>query len=400
MQGKQVQRLLFLAVFLFLFVFVARLFSPFFSILLWAGLLYVITFPLYDRATRRLRERRAGRFYSKIIAAAFSTVSILAVIVPLIFLGSALLGQARDLLRSLSDFLARNPDFFNRLDDGGLAARLRDMSGGLIDLSQLDVASQIAAAVNSGAERALSLSATLIRDAASFVVSLAFMVFVLYFFYVDGKDLILTFINAIPIENAYTAAFLRKFRDVGRHLTRGYLLVALYQGVAAFLIFLFFRVKGPLPLAMMTCVASFVPMLGTTLVWGPVGVARIISGDTTAGIAILALSFVLVSGVDNLLRPLLMKERIKMHPLLIFISIMGGLRLFGLNGLILGPMMLMLFFTGVELFEQAYGSRKPVPDKPRKKRRAERDKAAAGSAPDKPPKESSPQIGPESEAGE
>ncbi|HSV57000.1 MAG TPA: AI-2E family transporter, partial [Magnetospirillaceae bacterium] len=173
-----------------------------------------------------------------------------------------------------------------------------------------------------------------------------------------GKDLILTFMNAIPIENAYTVAFLRRFRDVGRHLFRGYLLVALYQGTAAFLIFLVLGVDGPLPLGLLTAIASFVPMIGTTLVWGPVGVARIVAGDQNAGALILGLSFILVSGVDNLLRPLLMTERIKIHPLLIFFSILGGLRLFGLNGLILGPMMLMLFFTGVDLFEQAYGTRK------------------------------------------
>lgn len=361
-QGKQVQKLLFLAVFLFLFVFVARLFSPFFSILLWAGILYVITFPLYDRATRGRGRRPMGRILQKLVAAVFAIASVLAVVIPLIFLGSALLGQVRELLRSVTDFLEHNPDFFRILDDGGLALRLRDMSGGLIDLTNIDLMTQVAEAINKGADTFLSISATLLRDTATFVVSLSFMTFTLYFFYVDGKDLILTFINAIPIENAYTAAFLRKFRDVGRHLFRGYLLVALYQGVVAFLIFFFFGVKGPLPLALLIAIASFVPMVGTTLVWGPVGVSRIVSGDGTAGTAILILSFILVSGVDNLLRPLLMKERIKIHPLLIFFSIMGGLRLFGMNGLILGPMMLMLFFTGVDLFEQAYGTRKPDSD--------------------------------------
>ena len=357
MQGKQVQRLLFLAVFLFLFLFVARIFSPFFSILLWAGLLYVITFPFYDRVTRTLPDKPIGRFLRKLLASAFALGSVLVVVIPLVFLGSTLLGQARDLIRSLSEFLERNPDFFKTLDTGGLAIRLKETSGGLIDLTRFDLMAELSSAVNQGADTFLSFSATLLRDTAGFLLSLAFLTFTLYFFYVDGKDLILTFINAIPIENSYTAAFLRKFRDVGRHLFRGFLLVALYQGTAAFLIFLLFGVKGPLPLGLLTAIASFVPMVGTTLVWGPVGVARIVSGDPTAGIALLVLSFILVSGVDNLLRPLLMTERIKIHPLLIFFSIMGGLQVFGMNGLILGPMMLMLFFTGVDLFEQAYGSR-------------------------------------------
>lgn len=359
MQGKQVQRLLFLAVFLFLFLFVARLFSPFFSILLWAGLLYVITFPLYDRVTRGLPDTPVGRSLQSLLAGVFALGSVMAVVIPLVFLGSTLLGQVRELISSINTFLDGNPEFFRTLDMGSLALRLRDNSGGLIDLTGVDFVAELSQAIGQGAEAFVSISAILLRDAAGFLVSLAFLIFTLYFFYVDGKDLILTFVNAIPIENTHTTAFLRRFGEVGKHLFRGYLLVALYQGTAAFLIFLFFGVKGPLPLGLLTAIASFVPMVGTTLVWGPVGVARIVAGDPSAGIAILITAFILVSCVDNLLRPLLLTERIKIHPLLIFFSIMGGLHLFGLNGLILGPMMLMLFFTGVDLFEQTYGTRHP-----------------------------------------
>ena len=357
MQGKQVQRLLFLALFLFLLIFVARLFSPFFSILLWAGLLYVIVFPLYERVTRAKSSKPMRSICRKLTAAAFSVFTVLLVVVPLVFLGSALVGQIRELVHAISSFLENHPDFFRSLDDGGLALRIRDMSGGLIDLTQIDLVRQLADTINAGASRFLSISATLLRDTVSFVVSLAFLVFTLFFFFVDGKDLILTFINVIPIEKSYTAAFLQVFRDVTRNLFRGYLLVALYQGTAAFLIFFCFGVKGPLPLGLFTAIASFIPMVGTTLVWGPVGIAQIVSGNVTGGIAMLILCFTLVSGVDNLLRPLLIKGGIKMHPLLLFFSIMGGLKLFGMNGLILGPMLLMLFFTGVELFNQAYGEK-------------------------------------------
>lgn len=362
MQGKQVQRFLFLAVFLFLFLFVARLFSPFFSMLLWAGLLYAITFQFYDRVTRGLPDTPVGRSLRSLLAGVFALGTVMAVVIPLLFLGSSLLGQARELINSINAFLDGNPEFFQTLDMGSLARRLRDNSGGIIDLTAVDFVAELSQAVSQGAEAFVSISASLLRDAAGFLISLAFLVFTLYFFYVDGKDLFLTFVNAIPIENTHTKAFLRRFGEVGRHLFRGYLLVALYQGIAAFLIYLVFGVKGPLPLGLLTAIASFIPMVGTTLVWGPVGVARIVAGDPTAGIAILISAFILVSCVDNLLRPLLLTERIKIHPLLIFFSIMGGLQLFGLNGLILGPMMLMLFFTGVDLFEQTYGTRNSGPE--------------------------------------
>lgn len=102
-------------------------------------------------------------------------------------------------------------------------------------------------------------------------------------------------------------------------------------------------------LSVLLMFASFIPLMGAALVWLPVGVAICASGAFVKGIIILVLSAVCISFLDNFLRPLFLKDRNQVHPLVIFFSILGGISFFGMNGLILGPLIVILFFTVLDL---------------------------------------------------
>ena len=182
------------------------------------------------------------------------------------------------------------------------------------------------------------------------------MVFTLFFLLLDGRHLIKVLISAIPIEKSYTAIFLRKFRDMGRHLVTGYVSVAAMQAVVMFTLCAIFKVKGGLVIAALTAIASFIPMVGTALVWLPVSAGKILAGDLTGGVLFFVCSAVIVWTLDNFIRPVLLHDRLKIHPLLIFFSILGGLQVFKFNGIVLGPIILILFFTSLELFEQSYST--------------------------------------------
>ncbi|MDP3176752.1 MAG: AI-2E family transporter, partial [Spirochaetaceae bacterium] len=158
-----------------------------------------------------------------------------------------------------------------------------------------------------------------------------------------------------------STTFLRKLRDTGRQLLLGYFLVSAFQAGMMFLLCLVFSIKGPLVIAFLTAVASFIPMLGTALVWLPISAGIALGGDTVQAIAFCALSAVFVATLDNFIRPVLLHERLKIHPLLIFFSILGGLQLFGFNGVVLGPLILILFFSAADLYDQVY-EREPEKD--------------------------------------
>jgi predicted PurR-regulated permease PerM len=126
--------------------------------------------------------------------------------------------------------------------------------------------------------------------------------------------------------------------------------VALVQAVLAYIIFTIFRVRGALVFAGLTLISVFIPMIGGGLVWLPLGITRIMNGRVAEGIVFLIVSGVFISMVDNFLRPMFLQNRIHLHPLIIFFAILGGMRVFGFNGFILGPVVVILFLTVLDLF--------------------------------------------------
>ncbi len=357
MDSKQVQRYIFLGVFLFLFGLTVVLFYPFLSMLLWAGILYVITLPLYDRIVGRFAVSKIGPLVRTVTAGTLSLLCLCLVVIPAVFIGVTVFIQLREFVQAAVRFLEENRHVFETIKGESFAAVILEQTGGLVDLRNIDIKTELTRLISGSSGRIFSFSQAAFRNVAGFGLSLAFLVFSLYFFYIDGAALIRTAVDMMPIDRRYTVAFLRRFRDTVRHLLRGYIAVAVYQGVAAFVIFSVFRQTSPLFLAVLVSLTSFIPMVGTAIVWGPVAIMRLVTGDIVGGIALGVACGFFISIMDNFLRPFLLHEKIKIHPLLIFFSILGGVRLAGFNGVIIGPIILILFFAAMELFEEAFGQR-------------------------------------------
>lgn len=354
-QGKT-KKYIFLIFFLALFLLVARLFYPFMTVILWSGLIYAFINPLFERFTRFLRRNQAPAkkrpFPEKIIAGCFAVLGVLVVVVPLSFLLIELVKQVVDLSGSAIQLVEKYPDIFSLSQTSPVGGFIYRVSGGAIDLSHIDVMQEVKNLLSSSSGKIISFSGTVIKNAASFAMTLAFMIFTLYFLLVDGKHLASLVVSAIPIERTYTKMFMQKFSQAGRQLILGYFLVAIYQAVVMFLLCLIFGLNSPLVLAVLTAIASFVPMVGTSLVWIPTALYIGLAGETGRAIAFFCLAAFFVSFSDNFIRPMVLGEKLKIHPLLIFFAIVGGLQIFGFNGLVLGPLIVIIFFAAVELYEQ------------------------------------------------
>jgi predicted PurR-regulated permease PerM len=356
MNGSRVRKLVFLGLFLGLFILVARLFYPFLTIILWSGLIYILLYKVYDRAAKRRDGQERREPARTLVAGGFALGAVVILVIPTIFLGRAVLREVGDIAKEVMRTIESNPEILDLSPESPIGGFIFRLSGGQVDLSNVNLVFEIKRFIAGRSGQLIGLSGTLLKDFAGLIITLAFMIFTLYFFFVDGEHLAKTFISAIPIENAYTKLFLRKLRDSGKQLLVGYFLVSLFQATMMFIICLVMGVKGPLVMAFLTALASFIPMVGTALVWIPVGASLALSGNVTGAVIYMALSAVLVALLDNFIRPLLLHERLKIHPLLIFFSILGGLKVFGFNGLVLGPLILMLFFSATELYNQAYDS--------------------------------------------
>jgi predicted PurR-regulated permease PerM len=345
-----VQTLVFAAILVVFFIMVCGLFAPFFTVLLWSVLLYILVSPLHHRLIRNLDfSKPAGSILKNFWAVLFALGTAVVILFPLTFVGSAFSRQIVELARFIREVFSERPEAMNHFFDR-IAILIHDLSQGQIRITGGEIERWIMELLNSSLQRLFSLSSRVARELGSFFVGMVMLVFTLFFLYVDGPYLSRLVLHAIPIRREYLKTLTGKFMDITRSLFFGYIMVALIQSVMAYIIFTIFSIKGALVLAMVTFICVFIPMIGGGLVWLPLGLIRVFSGDVLGGVIFLIVSGFFISLLDNLLRPMFLRDRIQLHPLIIFFAIMGGVSVYGFNGLILGPMIVILFLTVLDMF--------------------------------------------------
>jgi predicted PurR-regulated permease PerM len=345
-----VQPLVFAAILVLLLILVCRLFAPFFSVLLWSVLLYILANPLHHRLIRNLDfSKISGRVLKNLWAVIFALATAVVILFPLSFVASAFSRQILELTRYVREVFYERPEAMREFFVS-IAEFIGDISQGQIRITGPEIETRLLELLNSSLSELFSVSSRMARDLGSFLIGIVLMVFTLFFLYADGPYLSRLVLGSIPIRREYIRTITGKFINITRSLFFGYIMVALIQSVMAYIVFLIFSVKGALILAMLTFICVFIPMIGGGLVWLPLGLIRIISGDVGGGILFLIVSSFFISLLDNVLRPMFLKDRIQLHPLIIFFAILGGVITYGFNGLILGPMVVILFLTVLDLF--------------------------------------------------
>jgi Predicted permease len=357
-QRKQIQYISFIALLALMLILMGMVFLPYLSVLLWSAVCYILVSPLHSRILRHMNpKRKLYEIKRYFLAGAFSVGTVLIMAGIFFFIGFQLIGQGKHFLEAAQRFVEANPLFFQNTEVGTtIASLVKKISLGTVDISAIDLKSEMLTFLSSSSENVVTLSRSILKNVGTFLLSLAFICFSLYFFYLDGAYLARLVIKAIPIDPKNTRRLLVKFRDVTKNLFMGFFLVAFYQATAAFVIFSLFRIDGALLFSVMILFCSFIPMIGCAMIWAPLGLSVLITTGPAAGIAFLVLSAVFISFLDNFLRPLFLHDRIKIHPLLIFFSIMGGLNVFGFNGILLGPLVIILFFTIVDIALEEEGA--------------------------------------------
>jgi predicted PurR-regulated permease PerM len=290
-----------------------------------------------------------GFIKKNLVAIGFAVGSVILILIPICFLFFQFYRQIIELAHYTRDMLITNPqlirDLLQKLSDV-----ISDLSSNYIAIDPNDIQDHIMMFMSSSVQDLIGFSSNLAKNLGTFIISFFFLIFCLFFFYLDGPYLARLFLDLVPIRKDYTTVITRKFKDIARSLLLGYIMVALVQAVLAYIIFSLFQVKGALVFAFLTFVCVFIPMIGGSLIWAPLGIVRIVNGDLIGGIIFLIVSGIVISLLDNILRPMFLQNRIQLHPFIIFFAILGGLRVFGFNGLILGPMVVILFLTVLDLF--------------------------------------------------
>jgi predicted PurR-regulated permease PerM len=175
----------------------------------------------------------------------------------------------------------------------------------------------------------------------------------LFFFLRDGREMVRAILDLVPLEEERRLAVLAHFRGMLQSIFRGSLLCALIQGTTGGVGWAVAGLPSPFLAGAAMSVLSLLPVGGTALVWGPGAVACALQGRTGTAVFLVAWGVLVVSTLaDNVLKPLLIGGAARIPTLVVFLGVFGGLGAFGLLGLFIGPMVLALALTLLEILRE------------------------------------------------
>ncbi len=307
---------------------------PFYGAILWGTVLAIVFAPLYRRLCRSMRPNLA--------ALATVVIIVLIVILPSTLITASLVQEASgvyemfksgelNLARNLQHVLDALPSWaVGVLDRFGLT----DLAGVQEGLSAgLGRASQFIAA------QALNIG----QATFELVVRMFVMLYLLFFLLRDGDELFRIIKDAVPLRAEQQRAIFSKFATVIRATVKGTIVVAILQGALGGLMFWFLGIRAALLWAALMALLSLLPAVGAALVWFPVALYLLVTGAVWQGLVLIAYGVLVIGLVDNLLRPVLVGTDIKLPDYVVLISTLGGIEIFGMNGIVLGPLIAAMF---------------------------------------------------------
>jgi len=199
-------------------------------------------------------------------------------------------------------------------------------------------------------QQASSIASNILK----FFVYFFFMLLIIYYLLMDGDKLISFIINLSPLPKDQDEKLIQKFKDMAGAILIGNGLGGLIQGTAGGIVFYFFGLKSSFLWGVIMAFLAFVPIIGIGVVFIPAAIYLFFIDRIAAGIFFIVFYLVLSISVDNLLKPKLVGRRVKMHTLLVFFSIIGGLNLFGILGIIYGPLITTAFITLTDIYYASY----------------------------------------------
>ncbi len=347
MTSRSLQNAFFLSLLLLVTVSFFGLIQAFLQPIFWAAVLATIFHPLYERCERTLGG------YSNIASVLTILLILIVVIAPLALTGSAVASEASQLYDRIAA---------GELDPKVIIAWIeRNLPLATDLLAQVglgpdELRTELSAAAIT-TSRYLATEAVDIGQNAIRIGGLAFlMLYLLFFFLRDGTALLDVIVGAAPIGDVRERRLLNKFAEVSRATLKGTLVIGIVQGGIGGLLFWLLGIDAAMLWGMVMGILSLLPAVGAAIVWVPAAALLIATGEVLKGIILLVCGSVLIGLADNVLRPLLVGRDTQMPDYLILVSTLGGLSVFGLSGVVIGPVIAALFLAIWSMFVEEYES--------------------------------------------
>lgn len=303
---------------------------PFIGVLAWAIVLVIVFYPVHQRLKTRFKHPFWSAFLSCVLV-------VLLAVLPLTVLTVAVAEELSAALPNLPSQIASvlNPETPVL---GRVSEWIQGRFGVDISRSEQFMADQL----QRSGQFLLGLTFNLAGNIATGIVKAFFVIFTMYYLFRDGEKIVSKLPAALPLEHQQSEAIISRTREVVSASVYGIVVIAVLQGLLGGLAFWVLGIPSPLLWAVLMTFVCMIPVLGSFLVWLPLSLYLIVNGHLTKAILLIIWGVFVISMIDNLLRPKWMKNQTRLHELLVFFSVLGGISVFGLLGIVLGPVVLAI----------------------------------------------------------
>jgi predicted PurR-regulated permease PerM len=333
------------AIFLLLGYLSYNIFRPFLSPIAWAVVLSIVFYPLYAFLLKYIKLRSISSLIVLILI-------IVLISGPVSYLSVLLVKE----LKIISNYVEGEgfKSVQGLLQHKYVRSLIMKITS-LMEITEDELNKAIADNISKIGKQLISRVTTGVADIFTGLLNFIFMIFTVFFLLKDGTVFLSKIKDYMPFSEEQKDRLTTQIRDIIISTLYGGVVVALVQGTMAGLAFYFLDVPSPVVWGLATSIASFIPLIGAAAVWAPAAGYLFLTGAFVKGLILAIIGFFGISLIDNVLKPIIIGGRTKMPILIIFFSVLGGIKLFGLIGLIMGPLVIALFVSVIEIFRNIEG---------------------------------------------
>lgn len=312
-----------------------RLAAPFLPALAWALALAILFAPLHRWLESKVK-------YPDLAAMISVLVVIVIVVVPVTFVMERIIGEA-----------ARGAETIKTLVESGEWRRTLESYPVLAPVGQwIEQQLDLPGLINTASSWLTNLGASFVQGSVLQVISIV-LTFYLLFYFLRDRGAALEWLRLLsPLSKADMSRLFNEVSDTVHATLYGTFVVAIVQGTLGGLMFWWLGLPAPLLWGIVMGLLAVVPVLGAFVIWVPAAIFLLLAGSEGKALLLTLWGAVVVGGIDNLLYPMLVGKRLRMHTVLAFISIVGGLIVFGASGLILGPVIFTITRLLLEIWRE------------------------------------------------
>ncbi len=320
---------IFLLILVAVFGFLAFLiFRPYLNYIFFAVILVFVTFPLYKKLKSKLKSR--------ILSASILLICMLLILViPSFFITFKLFIQVKEIFTNLQ------------------VTQLEAIGEKISTFTGINVKENIANLSSNIISYVVSNIFKLTRAVANLLIGLFIMMFTMFYLYLDGERIAGEIKRMMPLSKKYQDYLFNKTYQVMQAILLGIFFTAIMQGFFGGIGFYLFGISNSLFWGFVMMFFSLIPFLGPHFIYIPASLFLMYKGNIWTGIVLLIYGIIIVSNLDNLIRPRIVRIKAKIHPLTVILGVIGGISLFGIVGMVLGPLILALFIELVKVYNLA-----------------------------------------------